>query len=45
MSAPQPAASPKLFQNTIEKMPKTPTPTQGNFVPRDDETSYNHPDE
>jgi quercetin dioxygenase-like cupin family protein len=34
-----------LFQNTIEKMPKTPTPTQGNFVPRDDETNYNHPDE
>jgi len=32
-----------LFQHTVEKRPKTPTPTQGNFVPRDDETDYNHP--
>lgn len=34
-----------LFQKTLEKMPKTPSPTQGNFVPRDDEANYNHPDE
>lgn len=32
-----------LFQKTLEKMPKDPSPTQGNFMPRDDEENYNHP--
>jgi hypothetical protein len=32
-----------LFQHTVIKRPKTPSPTQGNFVPRDDEEDYNHP--
>jgi hypothetical protein len=27
----------------VIKRPKTPSPTQGNFVPRDDEEDYNHP--
>ena len=34
-----------LFQKTLEKMPKDPTPTQGNFTPREEEVNYNHPDE
>ena len=32
-----------LFQHTVIKRPKTPSPTQGNFVPRDDEEDFNHP--
>src|SRR5438034_9174028 len=32
-----------LFQHTVEKRPKTPSATQGNFVPRHDEEDYNHP--
>src|SRR6266851_5051797 len=32
-----------LFQHTVEKRPKTPSPTQGNFVPRDEEEDHNHP--
>jgi hypothetical protein len=32
-----------LFQKTLEKMPKDPSPTQGDFMPRDDEENYNHP--
>jgi quercetin dioxygenase-like cupin family protein len=31
------------FQHTVEKRPKTPSPTQGNFVPRDEEEDHNHP--
>jgi hypothetical protein len=34
-----------LFQHTVIKRPKTPSPTQGNFVPRDDEEDFNHPSE
>jgi gentisate 1,2-dioxygenase len=34
-----------LFQHTVEKRPKTPSATQGNFVPRHDEEDYNHPSE
>jgi hypothetical protein len=34
-----------LFQTTVEKRPKTPSPTQGNFVPRDEEEDHNHPTE
>jgi gentisate 1,2-dioxygenase len=34
-----------LFQQTVEKEDKNPSPTQGNFVPRDDEENYNHPAE
>jgi hypothetical protein len=29
----------------VEKEDKNPSPTQGNFVPRDDEENYNHPAE
>ena len=32
-----------LFQHTVIKRPKTPSPTQGNFVPRDYEEDFNHP--
>ena len=32
-----------LFQHTVQKRPTTPSPTQGNFVPRHDEEDYNHP--
>jgi gentisate 1,2-dioxygenase len=32
-----------LFQKTLEKMQKEPSPTQGNFVPRNEEENYNHP--
>jgi len=32
-----------LFQHTVEKRPKTPSATQGNFVPRQEEEDYNHP--
>jgi quercetin dioxygenase-like cupin family protein len=32
-----------LFQHTVQKRPTTPSPTQGNFVPRQEEESYNHP--
>src|SRR5882672_11362841 len=32
-----------LFQHTVQKRPTTPSPTQGNFVPRHDEEGYNHP--
>ena len=32
-----------LFQHTVEKRPKTPSATQGNFVPRHDEEDHNHP--
>jgi quercetin dioxygenase-like cupin family protein len=31
-----------LFQNTVIPRPKTPSPTQGNFVPRESEEDYNH---
>jgi quercetin dioxygenase-like cupin family protein len=31
-----------LFQHTVKKRPTTPSPTQGNFVPRQDEHDYNH---
>ena len=31
-----------LFQHTVQKRPKTPSPTQGNFVPRDEEEDFNH---
>ena len=34
-----------LFQHTVEREEKNPSPTQGNFVPRDDEENYNHPAE
>jgi quercetin dioxygenase-like cupin family protein len=34
-----------LFQHTVEREEKKPSPTQGNFVPRDDEENYNHPAE
>ena len=34
-----------LFQETVEKEEKKPSPTQGNFVPRDEEENYNHPAE
>ena len=34
-----------LFQHTVEKEDKKPSPTQGNFVPRDEEENYNHPAE
>jgi gentisate 1,2-dioxygenase len=34
-----------LFQHTVEKEEKNPSPTQGNFVPRDEEENYNHPAE
>jgi gentisate 1,2-dioxygenase len=34
-----------LFQHTVEKEETKPSPTQGNFVPRDDEENYNHPAE
>jgi hypothetical protein len=27
----------------VEKRPKTPSATQGNFVPRHDEEDHNHP--
>jgi len=29
----------------VERDDKKPSPTQGNFVPRDDEENYNHPAE
>jgi len=32
-----------LFQHTVEKEEKNPSPTQGNFVPRDEEEDHNHP--
>jgi hypothetical protein len=32
-----------LFQHTVEKRPKTPSATQGNFVPRHEEEDHNHP--
>jgi hypothetical protein len=32
-----------LFQHTVIKRPKTPSPTQGNFVPRDEDEDFNHP--
>jgi hypothetical protein len=32
-----------LFQHTVEKRPKTPSPTQGNFVPRQEDEDFNHP--
>ena len=32
-----------LFQHTVQKRPTTPSPTQGNFVPRQEEEGYNHP--
>ena len=32
-----------LFQHTVQKRPKTPSATQGNFVPRQEEENYNHP--
>ncbi|HTK13566.1 MAG TPA: cupin domain-containing protein [Xanthobacteraceae bacterium] len=31
-----------LFQATVEKRMKDPSPTQGNFVPRDKEKNFNH---
>jgi len=31
-----------LFQHTVEREEKNPSPTQGNFVPRDEEENYNH---
>src|ERR1700694_2969033 len=34
-----------LFQHTVQKRPKPPSPTQGNFVPRDEEEDHNHPAE
>jgi hypothetical protein len=34
-----------LFQHTVKKRPTTPSPTQGNFVPRHDELDYNHPED
>jgi len=34
-----------LFQHTVIKRPKTPSPTQGNFVPRDYDEDFNHPSE
>jgi hypothetical protein len=34
-----------LFQHTVQQRPKTPSPTQGNFVPRQEEEDYNHPGE
>jgi quercetin dioxygenase-like cupin family protein len=34
-----------LFQHTVQKRPTTPSPTQGNFVPRQDEEGYNHPED
>jgi gentisate 1,2-dioxygenase len=33
-----------LFQHTVEKRQTKPSPTQGNFVPRQDEQDYNHRD-
>jgi hypothetical protein len=32
-----------LFQHTVVKRPKTPSSSQGNFVPRDEEDDFNHP--
>ena len=32
-----------LFQRTVIKRPKTPSPTQGYFVPRAEEEDFNHP--
>ncbi len=32
-----------LFQHTVEKRPTTPSATQGNFVPRQEEENYNYP--
>jgi len=32
-----------LFQHTVEKRPETPSATQGNFVPRQEEENYNYP--
>jgi hypothetical protein len=32
-----------LFQHTVEKRPKAPSATQGNFVPRDEDENFNHP--
>ena len=32
-----------LFQHTVIKRPETPSPTQGNFVPRDEDEDFNHP--
>ena len=34
-----------LFQHTVQKRPTTPSPTQGNFVPRQEEEGYNHPED
>jgi len=34
-----------LFQHTVQKRPTTPSATQGNFVPRQDEEGYNHPED
>jgi quercetin dioxygenase-like cupin family protein len=34
-----------LFQHTVQKRPNTPSPTQGNFVPRQEEENYNYPDD
>lgn len=31
-----------LFQTTVEGKPKEPSPTQGNFVPRDYDEDFNH---
>ena len=32
-----------LFQHTVQKRPTTPSATQGNFMPRQEEEGYNHP--
>ena len=34
-----------LFQHTVQKRPTTPTPTQGNFVPRQEDENYNYPED